>query len=240
MVPLEEINRLQVPQYIGGLPPIARSRGRRILRRANTAMFNLVVIALVLGILAIPVVIGLHHIADLQPTLLKSTPSALPPEATPQLAQGYSGLITGQFSIAYPSDWKHTSAAVTLATGTATHIEDFVGQGDQEVIVGTAATVPADELSPLVDAAAQLHTQQAVLQALGAGLNRTYDGQRWIENDYLFTRVQGNTATQMAVRALAVDVGATTYFVVAYGPQKSFPSVNSTYIEPMLASFRFQ
>ncbi len=240
MVPLDEINRMDVPQYFGALPPVAGSRRRRVVRRMNTAMFNLLVITLVLGILGIPVVIGLHHLQATQPTLLQGTPNAATPVATPALQPGFSGFQNALFSIAYPSGWRHATATKALADGTVARIEDFTGQSNQEMIVGTAAAVPSDELQRLVDAAAQLNTQQAVLQPLAAGTRKTYDKQQWIENDYTFTRVQGNTTTQIEIRVLAVDVGATTYFVVAYGPLNGFATANGAYIEPMLNSFRFQ
>jgi hypothetical protein len=107
-------------------------------------------------------------------------------------------------------------------------------------MIGTASAVPADELQQLVDSAAHLNLTIEVLQPLVASPYKTYDKQLWIEHDYTFTRVQANTQTKMQVRALAVDVGATTYFVVAYGPQVSFASTNRTDIEPLLQSFRFQ
>jgi Flp pilus assembly protein TadD len=157
--------------------------------------------------------------------------------------QGFSGYANSHFSIAYPSDWTHISATPTLATGTPTQIEEFVGPDAQEVIVGTAVAVPDDELGPLLDAAADLITQQAALQAVGSGLHRIYDGQQWNENDYTFIGggdSAGIAATQIQIRALAVDVRVTTYFVVAFGPQESFSTANAMYIEPMLASFRFQ
>ena len=45
---------------------------------------------------------------------------------------------------------------------------------------------------------------------------------------------------QMQVRALAVDANATTYIVLAIGPQASFASLNASVFEPALVSFRFQ
>jgi hypothetical protein len=240
MVPLEEIRRLAVPENMSAMPPFAHSRRRSLLRRANNTAFNLVLIALVLGILGIPVAIGLKHYADSLPTVLKSTPAAQTPVATPPLASGFAGFENSLFSIAYPDIWKQSSTTRTLSTGTVARIEDFTGQTNQEVLIGTASAVPADELQQLVDAAAHLNVTVEVLQPLATSTFRTYDKQLWIEHDYTFTRVQGDTQTKMQVRALAVDLGATTFFVVAYNPQASFASANSTYFEKMLQSFRFQ
>jgi hypothetical protein len=131
MVPLEEISRMAVPENMRAMPPFARSRRRSLVWRANNTAFNLVLIALVLGILAIPVAIGLKHYADSLPTVLKSTPAASTPEPTPPLASGFAPFQNSLFSIAYPDDWKHTSITRILSTGTAAKIEDFTGQANQ-------------------------------------------------------------------------------------------------------------
>jgi len=245
MVPLDEISQLAVPQNYRMLPRPPRSRLQRLVQGTNSKALNLLLIALVLCILAIPVVIGLHHLQVIQPTDI--TPNSPAPTAvpTPALAAGFAGFKNSLLSIAYPSGWTHSSQAATLSTGTPAHLDDFSGSGtagsNEEVIVGTATAVPSDELTQLIDAAARTRLlSQEVLQPLAPNLHKTYDRQQWMENDYTYTHLQGNANVVIEVRALVVDVGATTYFIVAYAPQASFGSANATQLEPMLRSFRFQ
>ena len=240
MVPLEVMRAMRVPQYDprAAMPAMA-SRSRRFVRSANTIAFNTVLISLILLILAIPVYIGVQHLGVFHGHASHGTPSNKS-EPTPALAQGFTGFENDAFSIAYPASWTSAMHVDTLDCKCALHEQAFTGPQHEELLVGEMTAVSSDQLQGVLDAAVHVTMQGAVPQALASNVIKTYDHQSWIENDYTITQVYGSAAVQMQVRALAVDANATTYVVLAIGPQASFASLNASLFEPALVSFRFQ
>jgi hypothetical protein len=241
MVPLEVMRAMRVPQHDPrAAAPAGASRSRRLVRSANTIVFNTVLISLILLILAIPVYIGIQRIGLFHGQPTHGAPANIS-EPTPALAQGFSGFENTLFSVAYPSSWTPATHSDALAACKCTLREQmFTGPLHEEVLVGGMTAVPSDQLQSVLAAAVNATMQGAPPQALASNVNKTYDHQTWIENDYTITQVYGSAAMQMQVRALAVDANATTYIVLAIGPQASFASLNASVFEPALVSFRFQ
>src|SRR5258706_5219050 len=110
MVPSEQLSTAsswRQSQELSAITPAMWAR--HIVRNVNTTIFNLVLIALLVGILGIPVYIGLQRVGQLTPT---TTPHATPVpnhEPTPEFASGFTGFANPSFSLAYPSDWTHSS-----------------------------------------------------------------------------------------------------------------------------------
>src|SRR5258708_3033284 len=110
MVPFEQLSTAsswRQSQELSAITPAMWAR--HIVRNVNTTVFNLVLIALMVGILGIPVYIGLQRVGQLTPT---TTPYATPvPDAdtTPAVASGFTGFENACFSLAYPSHPTHNS-----------------------------------------------------------------------------------------------------------------------------------
>lgn len=241
MVPLEVMRAMRVPQHDPrAAAPALASRSRRLVRSANAIVFNSVLISLILLILAIPVYIGVQRIGLFHGRPTHGAP-ANTSEATPALAQGFSGFENTLFSVAYPSSWTPATHSDALATCKCSLREQmFTGPLHEELLVGGMTAVPSDQLQSVIAEVVNATMQGAPPQALASNVIKTYDHQTWIENDYTITQVYGSAAMQMQVRALAVDANATTYIVLAIGPQASFASLNASVFEPALVSFRFQ
>lgn len=236
MLPLEEITAMQVPQ---GYPsdmriyPAARRRPQQIIAGMSRLTFNLILLGLVLCILAVPACIAIQRLPSLSPNAAPTAATQKTIVPTPQLAQGFSGFLNDDFSIAYPSSWRQSAppgAARTML---------FTDGKDTSAKVTTSNALPAPEIQQHLDEIA--HGFNGVVpQVIATGQRKTYNNAVWLENDYVITLVRGNTTLQIELRVLTVDYGANTYDILLSVPRSSFSQTNSRYFEPMLRSFRFQ
>ena len=242
MVPLEDMARLPVNQWVPGMPiPRPVSRTRAVAVAAGRLTSNTMLISLILLILAIPVYIGIAKLGLLNPkTTTSAAPRTLVP--TPALADGFAGFQSTEFALAYPTAWQLTAADAPLSTGETLHLERFTGApgpADTSLVVATIAAYPADLLEGQMDPIARQLRADQTLNATTAERAVTYNGIRWTEKDYQQTVVKGNTTVTLSLRVLAMDKAATSYFVIAVAPSSAFASTNASAFEPILASLRF-
>lgn len=236
MVPLEEIAAMSVPQ---GYPddmrmyaPVGR-RPQQIVAGMSRLTFNLLLLGLVLCILAVPTFIGLQRLPSLLPGAAPTTAVQKTAIPTPQLAQGFSGFLNDDFSMAYPSIWRQS-----VSTG-APHSVSFSDGKDTSAKVTASNALPATELQQHLDEIA--HGFNGVVpQVIASGQRKTYNNAVWLENDYVITLVRGNSTLKIELRVLTIDHGANTYDLLLSTPLSDFTQTNSKYFEPMLRSFRFQ
>lgn len=242
MVPLEDMARLPVGQWVPGMPiPRPVSRTRAIAVAAGRLTSNTILISLILLILAIPVYMGITKLGLLNPKSAATVvPRTLVP--TPALAKGFAGFQSTEFALAYPTAWQLTAADAPLSSGDVLHLERFTGApgpADTSLTVATIAAYPADLLESHMDPIARQLRADQTLSATAAERTVTYNGIRWIEKDYQQTVVKGNTTVTLTLRVLAMDKAATSYFVIAVAPGSAFASTNASAFEPILASLRF-
>ncbi len=236
MVPLEEMAAMPVPQ---GYPSDmrmhapAKPRPQQVISGMSRLTSNLVVLGVVLAILAIPAYIGIQRLPALSPnpsTTITAQKTVVP---TPELAQGFSGFLNDDFSIAYPSSWQHA------ATSDSSRTISFTDGKDTSVKITTSNALPATELQQHLDDIA--HGFDGVMpQVIATGQRKTYNKALWLENDYILTLVRGNTTIQIELRVLTIDYNANTYDILLSAPHADMPHTNSMYFEPMLQSLRFQ
>jgi len=241
MVPLEDMARLPVGQWVPGMPiPRPVSRARATATALGRLTSNTMLISLILLILAIPVYMGISKVGLLTPKSEPTVARTLVP--TPALSKGFSGFQSTEFALAYPSAWQLTAADAPLSTGDVLHLERFVGApgpADTSLIVATIAAYPADVIESRVDPIARELRGDQTLSTSAAERTVNYNGVHWIEKDYQQTVVKGNTTVTLALRVLALDKGATSYFVIAAAPSSAFATANASAFEPILASLRF-
>lgn len=240
MVPLDEIAAMDVWQDDMSMPMLTPAmRAQRMVRKMNNTAFNLLLVALVLGILGIPAYIGWQRVLQLQPKALPVATTVSTREPTPALRQGFVGFETGAFTVAYPATWTHNARTQTLNDRPLDR-QEFKGSGDNLVVLGTTGSVPSDQLRPFLESLARQEFSQWVLQPNATDLRPTYDHERWIEEDYTVTELQGNTNVVVQTRVLVVNHGTRTYFAIITDRKSAFQADAARYSEPMLASFRFQ
>lgn len=229
---------MALPQYGQDGAPVRRgARARRAASNISRATMNVLLIALILVILAIPISIGLNHLASLNP---QATPPVVSGTAVPTapVASGFTGYAVPLFSLAYPSTWKHSTASRQLSDGTTAHEDSFTdGQGTTASLYTTPGT--ANQLQPYRDELASDTAVNAPLKASVLGATHTYNDVKWLESDYTFSGILNEKPAQMQMRVLAAIQGATAYFFVLTTPQSSFGHVNTSDFEPLLTSFRF-
>ena len=241
MVPFEQLSMAsswRQSQELSAITPAMWAR--HIVRNVNTTVFNLVLIALLVGILGIPVYIGLQRVGQLTPT---TTPHATPVpkhEPTPAVAAGFTGFENASFSLAYPADWTHTHHDDALNARNILHSEDYKGAGNNEVLVGTTASVPGDQLQAFLGDVAQHQFSQWTLQGLAVNRHITYDHEQWLEDDYAVAVLQGKSNVTLEAHVLVANHGTLTYYLIVIDTRSSFASDAGKYSTPMLASFRFQ
>jgi len=211
------------------------------LRQQPLLMSATLLLTLVLvGLLGIPVYIGLQRVGQLTPT---TTPHATPVpkhEPTPAVAAGFTGFENASFSLAYPSDWTHTHHDDALNARNILHSEDYKGAGNNEVLVGTTASVPGDQLQAFLGDVAQHQFSQWTLQGLAVNRHITYDHEQWLEDDYAVAVLQGKSNVTLEAHVLVANHGTLTYYLIVIDTRSSFASDAGKYSTPMLASFRFQ
>lgn len=244
MMPLSDIGGLGMPQ--GGPPRRARSKGRRVVSGVSNAMFNTLMILLIVGIIAISVAVGAQRLTGLrvEATPVATTSLRVP---TPTLGAGYAGFDAGSYTVAYPAAWSRKSHDELVISGTSLtsltttlHMNQITDQQGRGFLIGTVAAIPADQLHVLVDGLAQYSYKTETLQTVATNLTPTYDGVQWVENDYSLTQVVGSAAVQLEMRVLAANHNATTYVFVIVAAADGFDTTDTTIFEPILASFRFQ
>jgi hypothetical protein len=222
------------------------SRGARLraaLRHVTRFSFNTILLAIILAILAIPTAIGVMRFGLFtQPaTNTKPTPT---PRPVPTPYPGYRTLQAPLYTMAYPAAWQHTTQDQAQRAGYMLREDDFAGSNHVSLAVATSQTVPRDRLVPLLDSIAASLTdpyQAANFQVLTpTQLGARYDGQQWLFNGFTFELSDGKTTVIVQGEALATNYGVGTYVIVFLAPQSQFGDMQSRYLNPMLASFRFR
>src|SRR5258706_7788910 len=241
MVPSEQVSTDSSRQKGEELSAITPAMwARHIVRNVNMTIFHPVLTAVLVGILGIPVYIGLQRVGQLPPT---TTPHATPVpkhEPTPEVASGFAVFENESFSLAYPSDWTNTSHNDRLDARNVLFSEDFKGAGNNEVLIGTTASVPGDQLQIFLGDVANHQFSQWTLQALTPILHVTYDKEQWLEDDYAVAVLQGKSNVTLEAHVLVANHGTLTYYLIVIDTRSSFASDAGKYSTPMLASFRFQ
>ncbi|HZC76704.1 MAG TPA: hypothetical protein VE258_03095, partial [Ktedonobacterales bacterium] len=215
MVPFEQLSTAaswRQSQELSAITPAMWAR--HIVRNVNTTVFNLVLIALLVGILGLPVFIGLQRIGQLTPT---TTPHATPlpkHEPTPEVAAGFTGFENASFSLAYPADWTHTHHDDALNARNILHSEDFKGAGNNEVLVGTTTSVPGDQLQTFLGDVARWQFGKWTQVPLAVNLPKTYDREKWFEDDYAVTELQGKSNVTLEAHVLVANHGTVTYYLI--------------------------
>ena len=236
MVPLEEIAAMPVAQGYPGdmrMNPRARPRPQQVVAGMSRMTFNLILLGLVLCILAVPAIIGLQRLAAISPSASPTVAAKKTVVPTPQLAQGFSGFLNDDFSIAYPSTWQRATPSGASPT------VSFTDGKDTSAKVTILNALPATELQQHLDEIA--HGFNGVVpQVISTGQRKSYNKAVWLENDYLITLVKGSKTLQIELRVLTIDYGAKTFDILLSTPRSDFANVNRTYFEPMLQSIRFQ
>lgn len=236
MVPLEEMAAMPVHQGYPGdmrMHAQARPQPQQVIAGMSRLTSNLLVLGVVLAILAIPAYIGIQRLPALSPNPSPTTTAQKTVVPTPQLAQGFSGFLNDDFSIAYPSNWQH------MATSDSSRTISFTDGKDTSVRITTSNALPATELQQHLDDIA--HGFDGVMpQVIATGQRKTYNKAVWLENDYILTLVRGNTTIQIELRVLTIDYNANTYDILLSAPHTNMSHTNSMYFEPMLQSLRFQ
>lgn len=221
-----------------GRPSRRTTRARYAAAHVSRTMLNVLLIGLILLILAIPISIGLTHLARLQtkaPPTPQSVGTAVP---TAPVANNFTGYAVALYSLSYPSGWKPSSATAQLPDGTAANEESFSdGHGTTASLYTTLGT--ADLLQTYVDELASYTAVNAALQPSVLAGTHTYNGVKWLESDYTFSGIVNGKAAVVQMRVLAAISGATAYVFVLTAPQGSFGSSNTASFEPLLNSFRF-
>ncbi|MGH2517298.1 MAG: hypothetical protein ACRDHP_16740 [Ktedonobacterales bacterium] len=228
-----------MPRYgQDGTPARRVTRARRAAANVSRATLNVLLIGLILLILAIPISIGLTHLASLQPQSPPTPRVSGTAVPTAPVANNFTGYAVSLFSLSYPSAWKHATTTLRLSDGTAANEDTFTdGKGTTAALYTTLGT--ADLLQPYLDELASYTAVNAALQPIVLGTTRTYNGVKWVESDYTFSGIINGKPATMQMRVLAAIQGATAYFLVLTAPQTSFGHANSANFEPLLSSFRF-
>jgi hypothetical protein len=241
MVDLEEEDPewLAIPRYgQDGAPDLRSALARRAAATISRGATNLLLIGLILVILAIPITIGLTHLASLNPQPAPTVQVRATQVPTAPVANGFTGYSATLFSLSYPSAWQHAATTQQFSDGTPAQEDSFTdGQGTTAALYTTLGT--ANLLQPYLDELASDAAINASLKPLVLATTHTYNAVKWVESDYTFSGILNGKPAQIQMRVLAVIQGATAYFFVLTAPQSSFGHANSADFEPLLASFRF-
>jgi len=235
----QEPEWMSMPHYGQDGAPVQRSvQARRVAANISRGVMNILLFGLILVILAIPISIGLSHLASLQAQSTSVSQVSGTPVPTAPVPNGFTGYATALYSLAYPSGWKHSGADQMLSDGTAAHKDSFT---DEHGITATLYTTigTANLLQSYRDELASDTAANAPLKAITQGAAPTYNRAKWTESDYTFSGIVNGKAAIVQMRILAVIQGATAYFIVLTAPQPSFGQINSTDFGPLLDTFRF-
>lgn len=214
------------------------ARARSTAANISRAVMNVLLIGLILVILAIPISIGLTRLGSLNAQATPPVQVSGTPVPTAPVAGGFTGYAVPLFSLAYPSAWQHHATDESLPDGTPAHEDSFTdGQGTTAALYTTGGAV--DLLAMHMDQLAINTAVNAPLKPTKLGAVHTYDGAKWLENDYTFSGVLNDKPMQMQMRVLGVVYGAAAYLFVLSAPQAAFGTINSADFEPLLTSFRF-
>lgn len=213
------------------------------LRHVTHFSFNMILLAIILTILAIPTAIGVVRFGLLNQPAANTKPTPTP-RPIPTAYPGYRTLRTTLYTIAYPLAWHHTVQDQAQRAGYALQEHDFATTNHVSLAIATSQTVPQDRLVPLLDSIAVSLSdpyQAANFQILSPTQpGPTLDGQQWLSNGFTFDLSDGKTTVVIQGEALATNYGVGTYVMVFLAPQAQFGDVQNRYLRPMLASFRFR
>lgn len=242
--PMVELNDdddewMAIPRYGQNGAPIAGvSRARRAAANVSRLTLNTALIGLIVLILAIPISIGLTHLASLTSQATPAAQVSGTPVPTAPVADGFTGYAAPLFSLSYPSGWKHSALDQRLSDGTSAHEDTFTdGQGTTVSLYTTYGT--ANLLQSYMDELAADSAGNAPPKASTLGATRTYTRAKWLESDYTYSGIVNGKVAQVQMRVLAIIQGATAYIFVLTTPQSSFDQTNAADFEPLLNSFRF-
>ena len=236
MVPLERIQGMPVSQ----LPPggsVQRGPTGLAVVGVLRVISKTALLLLALGVVAIPAYIALSRLGYFRPAATQTTPvPTYVPTAT--LASGFAGFANSQYSLAFPVGWNTSSGSVSISGGARLATQSFSSSDGIQVVVAAGTAFPEDQLASRLDEVARALITHSELQATTTNVRVTYSGATWLENDYTATIIGSNSTLSVRLRVLALDAGATSYFVYALAPVANFPQANSADFTIMLNSFR--
>lgn len=203
---------------------------------------NLVLLAIIIAILAIPLSIAYSRLSELAHPTLVSRPTATA-RAIPAPPAGFKTLENSALDVAYPSAWKHASLA--LALNAAGNVQsDLYQQNDTVAIAfGTAAPLASSNLQAVLSSGVIAITPgptDSFNPISPPQLGPTIDGVRWLRTEYTFNLVGSHQSTFMHAVALIANRGSYTYLIVYQAPDSQFGALAGQYFQPMLNSFRFR
>lgn len=233
-----DLYAMSAPPFRSPARSRSRSRSRPGISGLSRMTLNALMFGLVLLILGVAILVGMRYIQSTQSQVAQApqlTPTIVPTAVPPA---NFSGLQAKLYSVAYPSQWRHTSTSDPLGCGCSLSGESFSDGASDTFVIYTRLAAPADQLAQVLTQAAASVSPNQTPQALLLDQQHRYGGASWVENDYIITQVTGSTAVQLRVRVLVVNYNVTTYIVVASAPQSGFAHADSSYFEPMLRSLR--
>jgi hypothetical protein len=215
--------------------------GAALVGRLGRYTFNLMLLAIILALLAIPVSMGLARLAALQPQSSPAVAAAKTPRPVPTPYSGYASYRADLFSLSYPKDWTQTTVSHNVSPGGSEQEIDFTSPDKTSFFgVGTLAAVPNDQSQFTLQAVARGFPTAGTTSYVIVGSSSTgkvVDGQSTIEID--FTCDYLVTAQRLVVlhgTALLRTQGLTTYVVMYAAPNNQFSSAQGQTFNPMLAS----
>jgi hypothetical protein len=211
-----------------------------LVGRLTRYTFNLILIAGILVILAIPVSIGLARLTTLHPNA-PAVAAAKTPRPVPTPYSGYASYTSKLFSISYPKDWGNTTSAHQISCGCTQQEADFTSADKTTLFtIGTLAAVPSDQGQSTLQAVARgyLGAAAANYTTIAApAVGKTVDGKAAIEIDFSCDYlVSAQHMVTLHATALLRTQGLTTYLVIYAAPHDQFAAAQSQTFNPMLAS----
>lgn len=213
-----------------------------IVARMGRLTFNLVLLAIILAVLAIPISLGLLRLSTIRQLLpIPAHPTAAVP--TIVAGPGFQIYSSPQFGLAYPTGWTHTNSTQSVAQVGTFQQDDFTDPTTATTIftVDTLQAVPSDHLQLTLDTLAQSYRRGSAanftpLSAPAQG--GTLAGHAAPEDVFTFDYNMGSKTLSMQGAALAYTQGLTTYVVIYAAPKAQFGAIQKQTFAPILASLR--
>jgi hypothetical protein len=168
-----------------------------------------------------------------------SPPSSPSPTSPPSTATSTTQIVGNGYTMSYPQNWQVTRSGTRLVT-----LADSANaaQFTITVIPDPNATVSADALTQTGIKAASVALKNS--QTVPTESTATIGGESWKQGSVAGAQRLNNrdTVIQVVVAANVYPAQAATskgYTIVYRAPQSTFDSMNTTYFQPMLQSFKF-
>jgi hypothetical protein len=225
--------------------PRGPARSLALITGLSRLTFNLVLLGIIIAILAIPISIGLSHLAAQRPQVVATAPVGTPrPLPTPY--PGAKLLQTAAFALDYPASWKQGTFTTTL-TGAGQSVgvsgTTFQTGGNVTFAIAAFTAQPENVLQDMLSAGLIQVTPgnpDSFSPIDPPHLGPTLDGVRWFTEEFTYNLVSGRQTTRLQTVALVASRGDTSYLIVYQAPASQFGSDVGPDFQPMLNSFRFR